>query len=97
VLAANVSNGIRVHSRNGAPGARHTLLPLLGFTHGGVPGAAVAYGMDKALNALGNAKAARNATKLFYGKQPDKFASLPNAVSRTASAAARGLTPELTD
>jgi hypothetical protein len=80
-----------------ANGARHTLLPLLGFTHGGVPGAAVAYGMDKALNALGNAKAARNATKLFYGKQPDKFASLPTAIARKASAAARGLTPELTD
>jgi hypothetical protein len=80
-----------------ANGARHTLLPLLGFTHGGVPGAAVAYGMDKALNALGNAKAARNATKLFYGKQPDKFASLPTAIARKASAAARGLTSELTD
>jgi hypothetical protein len=80
-----------------ANGARHTLLPLLGFTHGGIPGAAVAYGMDKAFNALGNAKAARNATKLFYGKQPDRFASLPSAIARKASAAARGLTPELTD
>jgi hypothetical protein len=53
--------------------------------------------MDKALNALGNAKAARNATKLFYGKQPDKYASLPSTIARKASAAARGLTPELTD
>ncbi|SHN66517.1 hypothetical protein [Bradyrhizobium erythrophlei] len=53
-----------------AGGARHALLPLLGFSHGGVPGAAVAVGIDKALTSLANAKAARNATKLFYGAQP---------------------------
>lgn len=52
-----------------AGGARHALLPLLGFTHGGIPGAGVAYGIDKGLTAIGNAKAARNATKLFYGEQ----------------------------
>jgi hypothetical protein len=80
-----------------AGGARHTLLTLLGFTHGGLPGAAIAYGMDKGLTALGNAKAARNATKLFYGKQPDKYGSLPGAVAAKTSAAARALTPEFND
>ncbi len=53
-----------------ASGTRHTLLPLLGFSHGGVPGAAVAVGIDKALSSFANAKAARNAAKLFYGAQP---------------------------
>jgi hypothetical protein len=52
-----------------ANGARHTLLPLLGFSHGGVPGVAVAVGIDKGLTSLANARAARNATKLFYGAQ----------------------------
>jgi hypothetical protein len=52
-----------------ASGARNTLLPLLGFSHGGVPGAALAVGLDKGLQAVGNAKAAREATKLFHGHQ----------------------------
>src|SRR5258708_34342523 len=52
-----------------ASGLRHTLLPLLGLTHGGIPGAAVAYAADKGLTAVGNASAARKATNLFYGPQ----------------------------
>ncbi|WP_426526802.1 hypothetical protein [Bradyrhizobium sp. McL0615] len=52
-----------------ANGARSSLLPLLGFSGGGLPGAAVALGVDKGLAAIGNANAARKATSLFYGDQ----------------------------
>ena len=57
-----------------ASGARHTLLPLLGFSQGGVGGAAIALGLDKGLSAIGNAKAARSATSLFYGDQAKRAA-----------------------
>lgn len=50
-----------------ANGARHTLLPLLGFSHGGVPGAAIGLAADKALTWVGNKKSADNARRLFYG------------------------------
>jgi hypothetical protein len=52
-----------------ASGLRHTLLPLLGLTHGGLPGAGVAYVADKGLTAIGNATKARQATELLYGPQ----------------------------
>ena len=52
-----------------ANGARHSLLPLLGFSGGGLPGAAVAFGVDKGLTAVGNANAKRKAVNLFYGPQ----------------------------
>jgi hypothetical protein len=52
-----------------ASGLRHTLLPLLGLTHGGIPGAAIGAVADKGLTAVGNASAARKATQLFYGSQ----------------------------
>ncbi|KRR21914.1 hypothetical protein [Bradyrhizobium retamae] len=52
-----------------ASGARNSLLPLLGFSGGGLPGAAVAFGVDRGLTAVGNANAARKATNLFYGPQ----------------------------
>jgi hypothetical protein len=52
-----------------ASGLRHTLLPLLGLTHGGLPGAAVGAVADKGLTAISNANNARKATELFYGPQ----------------------------
>ena len=52
-----------------ASGARNSLLPLLGFSGGGLPGAAVAFGVDKGLTAVGNANATRKAVNLFYGPQ----------------------------
>jgi hypothetical protein len=52
-----------------ASGLRHTLLPLLGLTHGGLPGAAVAAAADKGITAIGNANNARKATELLYGPQ----------------------------
>ncbi|WP_316219380.1 hypothetical protein [Bradyrhizobium sp. SZCCHNR2026] len=52
-----------------AGGLRQTLLPLLGLTHGGLPGAAAAYAADKAVTAVGNLNAAHNARGLFYGPQ----------------------------
>jgi hypothetical protein len=52
-----------------ANGARNSLLPLLGFSGGGLPGAAIAFGVDKGLTAAGNANATRKAVSLFYGPQ----------------------------
>jgi hypothetical protein len=52
-----------------AGGLRHTILPLLGLTHGGIPGAVVGAVADKGLTAASNASAARKATSLFYGEQ----------------------------
>jgi len=52
-----------------AAGARHSLLPLLGFSGGGLPGAAVAFGVDNGLTAVSNASAKRKAVSLFYGPQ----------------------------
>lgn len=72
-----------------AGGLRHTLLPLLGFAHGGLPGAAVALGVDKGLGAIGNIKNARNATKLFYGDQAKRpinpqFAKVTGVAAQSA-------------
>ncbi|WP_156928756.1 hypothetical protein [Bradyrhizobium sp. th.b2] len=53
-----------------ANGARSSLLPLLGFNAGGLPGAAVALGVDKGLSKIANANQARKATELFFGEQP---------------------------
>lgn len=57
-----------------ANGARSSLLPLLGFSGGGLPGAAVALGLDKGLTAARNASAKRGATELFYGPQAKRSA-----------------------
>ncbi|WP_342711502.1 hypothetical protein AAFG13_06580 [Bradyrhizobium sp. B124] len=53
-----------------ANGARSSLLPLLGFNTAGLPGAAVALGVDKGLSRVANANQARKATELFFGDQP---------------------------
>ncbi|MGJ4954630.1 hypothetical protein ACQR1H_03225 [Bradyrhizobium sp. HKCCYLRH2015] len=58
-----------------ASGLRQTLLPLLGLTQGGLPGAAVAVAADKGLSAVGNLNAAHNARRLFYGPQPGRQVS----------------------
>ncbi|WP_426418199.1 hypothetical protein [Bradyrhizobium genosp. A] len=52
-----------------AGGLRSTLLPLLGLTHGGLPGAAMGAVLDKGVTAARNANDARKATELFYGPQ----------------------------
>lgn len=52
-----------------ANGARHSLLPLLGFSHGGMVGASAGLAANKALSWIGNKRAADNARKLFYGEQ----------------------------
>jgi|GEM_PF-3543851 len=57
-----------------ANGARHSLLPLLGFNTAGLPGAAVALGIDKGLGRIANANQARNATELFFGPQARRVA-----------------------
>lgn len=50
-------------------GMRHQLLGLFGFAHGGIPGASIALGMGKALEWVGEKKAAKEATRLFLGQQ----------------------------
>lgn len=52
-----------------ARGVRHSLLPLLGFSSGGLPGAAVGAAADKGLQAIADANAKRAAQSLFYGAQ----------------------------
>ena len=52
-----------------AGGLRQSLLPLLGLTAGGLPGAVVGAVADKGLTSVANAGAARKATSLFYGEQ----------------------------
>jgi len=56
-------------------GARHQLLALFGFAHGGLPGAGVALALGKALDWSVNRRAANQATKLFLGPQPKGPAS----------------------
>lgn len=70
-----------------AGGLRQSLLPLLGLTHGGLPGAAAAIGIDKGMAAIGNARQARAATKLFYGGQTpravdDRFAKVSGLLAQ---------------
>jgi hypothetical protein len=57
-----------------AGGLRHTLVPLLGLTHGGLPGAAAGALADKAFTALQDRNAARKAVELFYGPQAKRAA-----------------------
>lgn len=57
-----------------AGGLRSTLLPLLGLTHGGIPGAAMGAVLDKGVTAARNANDARKATELFYGPQARRIA-----------------------
>ena len=52
-----------------AGGLRQSLLPLLGLTHGGLPGAAVGAVADRGLTAIKSAGDARKAVSLFYGEQ----------------------------
>lgn len=73
-----------------ASGARHTLLPLLGFSHGGVPGAAIGMAADKALSWVGNKRAADNARKLFYGEGAKR--QISQQLIRQITAGVRGAT-----
>lgn len=77
-----------------ARGAQHQLLPLLGFGHGGLPGAAAGVAADKAITAVANARNARKAVDLFYGQQPNRYSSLPGVVASQASTVARGAAPQ---
>jgi hypothetical protein len=64
-----------------ASGAKSQLLGLLGFHHGGLPGAAIAIGMGKGLEWAAGRRAANQATKLFLGPQARPAASrAPQAI-----------------
>lgn len=56
-------------------GARHQLLALFGFSHGGLPGAGVALALGKALDWSIKKRAANTAERLFLGAQPKLPAS----------------------
>lgn len=47
-----------------------TLLGLLGFSHGGLPGAALMLGAGKAAGNIAERMSARDASRRFYGEQP---------------------------
>jgi hypothetical protein len=77
-----------------ARGARHSLLPIVGFSHGGLPGAALGTAVDKATTVIGNKRAASKAVKLFYGPQvsqrtpvvaPQRFGALAGASAGQSS------------
>ncbi|WP_461314594.1 hypothetical protein [Bradyrhizobium embrapense] len=72
-----------------ANGARSSLLPLLGFNTAGLPGAAVALGVDKGLSRVANANQARKATELFFGDQPRR--AVDPRFATGAGIAGRGL------
>ncbi|WP_461332379.1 hypothetical protein [Bradyrhizobium embrapense] len=72
-----------------ANGARSSLLPLLGFNTAGLPGAAVALGVDKGLSRIANANQARKATELFFGDQPRR--AVDPRFATGAGVAGRGL------
>jgi hypothetical protein len=78
-----------------AGGLRSSLLPLLGLTHGGLPGAAAAIGVDKGLAAIGNARQARKATQLFYGGQEARPAD--PRFAKASGLLAQGSQPELNE
>jgi hypothetical protein len=78
-----------------ANGARHTLLPLLGFSHGGVPGAAIGMAADKALTWVGNKRAAGNARKLFYGEGAKR--QISQQLIRQITAGVRGAVQPASD
>lgn len=77
-----------------ARSASKQLLGLFGFSHGGLPGAAAALGAGKALEWVGNRRAAATATKLFYGDQPKRAA--PAGYQRALALAAAS-SPALRD
>lgn len=76
-----------------ARGARHSLLPIVGFSHGGVPGAILGTLVDKTASVVGNKRDAAKAVKLFYGPQvsqkksvlPQRFGALGGAVAANQS------------
>lgn len=72
-----------------------TLLALLGFTHGGLPGAAVAMGAEKAVHGIRNSRAASDAVKRFYGPQP--IAPIDPSAGRALSILTQGGSPASID
>lgn len=50
--------------------AAHGILPMVGMVHGGIPGAIVGAVADKGITSARNARAAKEAALLYYGRQP---------------------------
>lgn len=60
-------------------GTMRTLLPLIGLSHGGIPGAAAVLGVDAATRAVAGKVNAGKAVKAFYGAQPSRALPPPPA------------------
>lgn len=69
----------------------NTLLALLGFSHGGLPGAALAMGAEHGLRGIRNSRAAGDAVKRFYGAQP--AAPIDPRAGRAFSVLTQGASP----
>lgn len=73
---------------------QNVLLPLLGFSQGGMVGAGVAVAAQKGLEHVTTKKAMQDATRRFYGEQP-RAQVTRGPQSRVPDAVARGAMPGL--
>lgn len=78
-------SGSAIMGKKMMTGLRSQVLGMLGFSHGGLPGATLGLAADRALTWRAESKAAKEAVKLFYGDQPKP---LPSAASNSAPRAA---------
>lgn len=76
--------------------AQSVLLPLLGFSQGGMTGAAMGVAAQRGIDRLVTKAAAKDATKRFYGEQP-RAAVPPVRPSRVPTIAGQGAAPALTE
>lgn len=72
------------------------LLPLLGFSHGGMVGAGLGVAAQKGLEHLSLRKSAKDAITRFYGEQP-RAAAPPANTSRVPQLITQGSMPALTN
>ena len=80
---SNTANSMAKIARS----ASSQLMTLFGFAHGGLPGAGMAVMAGKAIKNVGERRAAKEATRLFYGEQPRRAIN-PAYQRRIALAAA---------
>ncbi len=74
-------------------GAGKNLMTMLGFAHGGVGGAVVGHGLDAIGGMVKDARAGKQATRLFFGKQarsPIVQSRIPQMLAPTVSQRAQG-------
>jgi hypothetical protein len=77
--------------------AQSVLLPLLGFSHGGMVGAGLGVAGQRVLESVVEKRAAKDAVRRFYGEQPPSQVPSRGPQSRMPDLIARGATPALTN